>query len=92
LKLIDKESSRRWRRRIREVLNSEWDPIGVADQAPDEYDSYIGKVAAMLREGASDEDLFQYLHGIETIHIGMPGNEARLREVIRSIRAIGFMN
>jgi hypothetical protein len=89
---IDKEASRRWRRRIREVMNNEWDPIGVADQVPDEYDRYVGKVAAMLREGASDEDLFRYLHWVETVHIGMPGNEGRLRKVIAAIRAIGFMN
>lgn len=89
---MDKEASRRWRRRIREVMNREWDPIGVADQSPDEYDTYVGKVAAMLREGASDEELFRYLHWAETVNIGMPGNEDRLRRVIGSIRAIGFMN
>jgi hypothetical protein len=89
---IDKEASRRWRRRIREVLNSKWDPIGVAAAVPDEYDAYVGKVAAVLREGASDDELFRYLHRVETAHIGMPGNEDRLRDVIRSIRVIGFMN
>ncbi len=89
---MDKEASRRWRRRIREVMNAEWDPIGVSDQAPDEYDAYVGKVAAMLREGTSDAELFAYLHWVETVHIGMPGNEERLRKVISAIRAIGFMN
>jgi len=56
---IDKEASRRWRRRIREALNKEWDPIGVGQDWPDEYDAYVGKVAAMLREGASASSGYQ---------------------------------
>ena len=28
---MDKEAGRRWRRRIREVLNTKWDPLGVAN-------------------------------------------------------------
>jgi hypothetical protein len=87
---IDKEASRRWRTRIREVLNSEWDPIGGCPE--DEYDAYVGKVAAMLREGASDADLFKYLHWAETVHMGLPGNQDRLSTVIAAIRAIGYIN
>ena len=59
---IDKEAGRRWRRRIREVLNSKWNPIGVEGLPEDEYDTYVGKVAAMLRDGASDDELSEYLH------------------------------
>lgn len=88
----DKEASRRWRSRIRDVLNSEWDPIGIGSEAPDEYDRYAGTVAAMLREGASDDDLVRYLHWAETEHIGMPGDRDRLRRVVGSLRAVGFMN
>lgn len=55
---IDKEAGRRWRRRIREVPNSEWNPIGVEGLPVDEYDRYVGRVAAMLRDGASDDELF----------------------------------
>jgi hypothetical protein len=89
---IDKEASRRWRRRIREVCNAEWDPIGVAEESPDEYDGYVGEVAAMLREGTSDEELFAYLNWAETVHMGLPGNPERLRKVIAAIRELGFMN
>jgi hypothetical protein len=88
---IDKEASRRWRRRIREVMNAKWDPIGVADQAPDEYDDYIGRVAAMLRDGASDAELFAYLNWAETVHMGLPGNPGRLHHVIAAIREVGWM-
>lgn len=89
---IDKEASRRWRRRIREVLNSQWDPIGVAAQSPDEYEAYVGKIAAMLREGATDQALFAYLNRVETEYMGLNENEERLRSVVAAIRSIGFMN
>jgi len=88
---IDKEAGRRWRRRIREVLNSEWNPIGVEGLPEDEYDTYVGKVAAMLRDGASDDELFEYLNWAETVHIGLPGDADRLNKVIHAIRAVGYM-
>ena len=43
---IDKEASRRWRSRIRDVLNVDWDPIGGCSE--DEYDYYVGIIATML--------------------------------------------
>jgi hypothetical protein len=58
----------------------------------DECDTYVGKVAAMLRDGASDGDLFQYLHWAETAHMGLPGDTDRLSKVIGAIRAIGYMH
>ena len=44
---IDLEASRRWHNRIREILNTDWDPIGGCPE--DEYDKYVGRIAAMLR-------------------------------------------
>lgn len=90
---IDKEASRRWRRRIRDVLNTEWDPIGGCPE--DEYDAYVGKIAAMIREGASDEQLVDYLRRAETVHMGIPLRpdlDARLRKVVQELRAIGHVN
>jgi len=61
---IDKEASRRWRRRLREVLNEEWDPIGLrAGPDDDEYEAYAGKIAAMVREGASTMRCFNTFIG-----------------------------
>ena len=90
---IDKEASRRWRQRLRELLNTEWDPIGVgAGPDDDEYDAYVGQVAAMLREGADDDALFAYLTWAETEHMGLRGDPDRLRTVIAAIRALGVIN
>jgi hypothetical protein len=56
---IDIHASRAWRSQIREVLNRDWDPIG--NVPADEYDSYVGAMAAMIRNSASDEELLQFL-------------------------------
>jgi hypothetical protein len=50
-----------------------WDPIGVADvpEAADEYDSYVGPVGRQLREGATADDLVQYLHHVRTALMGL---------------------
>jgi hypothetical protein len=89
---IDKEVSRRWRRRIREILNAEWNPIDVPGIPEDEYDSHGAKLAAMIRDGATDEALVAYLRQVQTEHIGIPCSDMeKLRKVVRSIRAIGWM-
>ena len=58
----------------------------------DEYDGYVGKIATMIREGATDEELFAYLNWAETEHMGLPGNPERLTKVIATIRAVGRIN
>jgi len=86
---IDKEASRVWRGRIREILNSEWDPIGGCPE--DEYDSYVGTLTAMIREKASDDDLLQYLKWVESDYIGLGTFDAeRARKVIASLRRLGI--
>jgi hypothetical protein len=46
-----------WRSQLRELLNRDWDPIG--DVPADEYDRYVGQIAAMIRNNASDEKLLE---------------------------------
>ncbi len=90
---IDKEVSRRWRRRIRDVLNTTWDPIGGCPE--DEYDTYVGKVAAMIREGTTDAELVAYLRWVELEYMGISLRDDlddRLQFAVSEIRAIGFMN
>lgn len=40
-------------RELRALLMDHWDPIGVAEvpEAADEYDTYVGHIGRMLREG-----------------------------------------
>ncbi|MDH2380490.1 hypothetical protein [Bradyrhizobium sp. CER78] len=85
---IDKEASRIWRGQIRNILNQQWDPIGGCPA--DEYDGYVGTIAAMVRENATDEALMKYLEWAETVHMGFGWfDPARARTVIASIKALG---
>ena len=69
--------------RIRQVLLHEWDPIGVSDilEAQDEYDSYVGGIYRLLASGASEYQLTERLHNLETESMGLPGNQERLKRV-----------
>jgi hypothetical protein len=83
----DKERSRRNRQRIREYLMAEWDPIGVEGipEAQDEYDTYVARLYVMLMdENASPTEMAEYLHHIESDHMGL-GNQAGREEVCRQI-------
>jgi len=51
---------------VRAILNSAWDPIGVADSVSDEYDGYIADIYSLLRQGASPDELAAYLGTVES--------------------------
>ena len=71
--MIEKESSREIRRRIRRLLKEQWDPFGVSDtpEAADEYDSYIGDVYELIKRDASASEISAYLCKIEVDQMGM---------------------
>ncbi len=70
---MDKQASREVRRRIRGILITDWDPVGVSDtpEAADEYDLYIGAVYELLERDASETDVSGYLRNIEVDRMGM---------------------
>lgn len=68
-------------RELRQILMDEWDPIhlrGVAEAA-DEYDGYLGPLAARLREGASPDVIADYLTEVEEDRMGL-GESPAARE------------
>ncbi|MBR0908077.1 hypothetical protein [Bradyrhizobium liaoningense] len=84
---IDKQASRLWRGQIRDVLNQQWDPIGGCPA--DEYDAYVGAVATMLRDRATDEALMKYLEWAEAVHMGLDRfDHERASTVVASLRAL----
>jgi hypothetical protein len=84
---IDKHASRVWRDHIRDILNKQWDPIGGCPA--DEYDRYVGKIAAMIRDDATDDELIEYLRWAEAVHMGSGRFDAeRGHKVIASLRAL----
>ena len=57
---------------IRQILYNQWDPIGVAGQAPeDEYDHYIAAVYVILAGSRSEDEIIDYLQRSETERMGL---------------------
>ncbi len=80
-----------WRAQVREVLNRIWDPIGECPE--DEYDGYVGKIAAMLLDNANDEELLAYLKWAEVENMGL-GPSSRFErshglKVVAALRELG---
>jgi hypothetical protein len=68
-------------RELRQLLMEEWDPIHVrgVPGAADEYDAYLPRIVARLRDGATAEDIAAYLTDIEEVQMGL-GPSAAGRE------------
>jgi len=68
--------------KIRRVLISEWDPIGVSDfpDAADEYDSYIGGIYGLIRRCASRDEIVSHLRNLEVEQMGCSVGDARRYE------------
>jgi hypothetical protein len=73
-------------RELRDLVMLWWDPIGVygVPSARDEYDSYIGKIASLLREGASEDDLVAHFAELMP-RFGMDVREQRDRVAAQQI-------
>ena len=73
---------------LRRVLLEEWDPLFIGDvpEAHDEYDSYVGEVGRMLREGATQSDIESYLSRVRTEFIGLPPDLSRDRRAATAVR------
>ena len=61
-----------------------WDPIGVAGEPPDEYDSYAPRLAGALRRGASTSEVLAYLTHVRD-QIGVDPDEDRDRDTAVTI-------
>jgi hypothetical protein len=86
--MVDKYAAREWRKRLQSVLNTVWDPIGGCPD--DEYDAYVGKIASLVRDGASDDVLREYLRCSETEHMGLgEPDPVRLDRTLTAINALG---
>jgi len=59
--------------RIDEVLHYIWDPIGVAGApgARDEYNAYLPRVFALVRDRAPEHEIVSFLLGVEVEQMGL---------------------
>ena len=74
--------------RLREIGWSQWDPIGLGGTPDDEYDSYLLQAAGRLSSGASEEEVTDYLVGIETEYMGLDdgqGARSRAHDVVEAL-------
>lgn len=67
-----------------------WDPIGVSGipEAADEYDTYCGHVARMLREGTSSGDIAAYLADVRANGMGLGSPQIEPSEAEAAARLI----
>jgi hypothetical protein len=74
---------------LRNVLN-EWDPIGVAEIAPDEYDCMHGPLFDRLRAGAGQTEIREFLRHELGDHFGLDPARYDLDSVAN--RIVGWWN
>jgi hypothetical protein len=67
---------------MRDVLNRDWDPIGVADIVADEYDMYIGQIHSLLAKSASEKEVAEYLLWVEVERMGLRGTTINQRLLV----------
>jgi hypothetical protein len=66
-------------RRCEEVLHYVWDPIGVSHEpgARDEYSGYVPHLCALLRDGATQDDVAAYLDSAVGAAMGLEPDAGR---------------
>lgn len=61
----------------------------MGDAVDDEYDSYIGKIYALIRDGADDRKLSSHLLKLETSSMGLRGSSDEYRRrVVGALRSL----
>jgi hypothetical protein len=70
-------------------LFCEWDPIGVMDDPDwprDEYDCMVGPTVRLLEEGATENEIADYLYREITEHFGLSGDRQDCHSFARRLR------
>ncbi len=72
---------------IQKILLKEWDPIGIQDipEAQDEYDSYVSDIYKLIQSKRTESEVFDYLWGIETEHMGLSGDKKHTQTIANKL-------
>lgn len=67
---------------LREAIHKKWDPVGIYfySQEMGEYDGYLPNLYELLKNGGTEEDVFNFLWIIETESLGLEGDENATRQ------------
>lgn len=70
---------------VREAVHKKWDPIGVCAYSEEmgEYDGYLPNLCKLLKDGGSEEQIFNFLWTAETDSMGLSGDEPATRAFSR---------
>ncbi|MGB7979057.1 MAG: hypothetical protein WCF19_07880 [Chlamydiales bacterium] len=65
----------------------EWDPIGIQNipEAQDEYDSYVSDIYELIQSKSTESEVFDYLWGIETEHMGLSGDQKHTQTIAHKL-------
>lgn len=66
---------------IRQLLMTEWNPIGVPEEVDDEYESYAMGAFGIILNGGDVEQVIEYLWRVETENMALRGNRSRAEAV-----------
>ena len=78
------------RGRVRQILLEDWDPHDLfkRPEAHGAYDAWVGLVYDLLKSGADEEQIMEWLHEREKETMCFPSlGKERLRRVARKLRA-----
>jgi len=77
---------------IRRMLWTDWDPIGINQFSgtADEYDSYVPALVELVRKGASERALFDWLWTLETNHLGLEGDRRNTKQFAEKLHEIAM--
>ena len=75
---------------VREVLRTDWNPVGCEGLPEDEYDSYIWPIVRLLREGADETALAEHLREVELFYFSRDTPVANLLPIARALIALGL--
>ena len=91
--MIPRPATRPWRvlaKRVSQILHTVWDPLGVDSEpgAQMEYDDYVPEIVRLLVCDASADGIAARIEAIRREHMGLPGHEARDRQVAMMLIAL----
>jgi len=73
--------------KVRDVLNRQWDPLGVGDAVDDEYDMYIEDLYRLVKSNAPKEAIADLLRSIEVARMELrPSPPEKLSSVAGTLR------
>lgn len=74
-------------KKIDDILWNDWDPIGVNDieDVRDEYTSYVPYIVNLKMNNADIQKISKHLSQLETVSMGMVGNEERCKKIAQKI-------